>query len=156
MDFVLWASRVMHIVSVVVWLGGLIFLNAIVAPVVDHEKVKFGSLALALHRRFLPFVWFSIWTIGVTGILLMLLSPRFIWLDYSTDWSKLLVTKQVSFLLMIFFSWQIARVYPRLEESTGGDQEIQEGWRLALGKLVRRTLVAGLTGLICGAWMSVT
>lgn len=155
MDFVLWVCRVMHVVSVVLWLGGLIFLNAVLNPVVEQQKAAESNLVLALQKRFLPFIWFSVWTMFVTGILLTLLSPRFLWLDYSTTWSKLLAVKQVSFLLMVFFSWQTAKVFANMERSAGGETQQFEGWRLAFSKLVKRTIFFGLLTLLCAGGMSV-
>lgn len=155
MDFVLWACRVMHVVSVVLWLGGLIFLNAVLGPVIEHEKATKSNLILTVQKRFLPFVWFSVWTIFVTGILLTLLSPQFLWLDFSTIWSKLLTLKFVSFVLMVFFSWQTAKVLAKLEASAQGDDEQFEGWRLALSKLFKRTIFVGIFALLCAGGMSV-
>jgi len=155
MDFVLWACRVMHAVSVVVWIGGLIFLNAVLAPVFQHEGLHQRPVSIAVMRRFLPFVWFSLWSLLITGLLLMLLNPRFLWLDYSTDWSKLLAAKQVFFLLLGVLSWQVAKVVTRLEEAVRSQNEEADGWSLALQKLVRRSIFFGLLSIVCAAAMAV-
>ncbi len=155
MDFVLWVSRVMHIISVVAWLGGLIFLNTLLLPIAAHHKETRSTTVIEVQRRFLPFVWSSVWTILITGILLMLLSPRFLWFDLSTLWYQLLVAKQVAFLLLLFFSWQTGKVLERLEETRGSDDEIFEGWRLTFQKLVRRSIFWGIVALLCAAGMAV-
>ena len=155
MDFVLWVCRVMHVVSVVVWLGGLIFLNAILHPIsAYHQQTKLVTV-LEAQKRFLPFIWSSLWTVFVTGVLLMLLSPRFLWFEYSTTWSQLLAVKQVAFLLLMFFSWQSAKVVAKMGEAVAGAGDHFEGWRLGLQKLLRRSIVWGIVALMCAGGMAV-
>ncbi|MEX0737525.1 MAG: hypothetical protein WEB62_05670 [Bacteroidota bacterium] len=155
MDFVLWVCRVMHVFSVVVWMGGLIFLNAVLHPIsVYHQQTRMVTV-LEAQKRFLPFVWSSLWTVLVTGVLLMLLSPRFLWFDYSTTWSQLLVVKQVAFALLVFFSWQSAKVFARMEEAVAEEGDIFEGWRLGLQKLLRRSIFWGIVALMCAGGMAV-
>ncbi|MBI3112597.1 MAG: hypothetical protein HYZ01_13605 [Ignavibacteriales bacterium] len=155
MDFVLWVCRVMHVVSVVVWLGGLIFLNAILHPIsAYHQQTKLVTV-LEAQKRFLPFVWSSLWTVFVTGVLLMLLSPRFLWFEYSTTWSQLLAVKHVAFLLLMFFSWQSAKVVAKMGEAVVGEGDLFEGWRLGLQKLLRRSIAWGIVALMCAGGMAV-
>lgn len=152
MDFILWVSRVMHVVSAVVWLGGLIFLNAVLNPVLRHQGMTQTEAAVATIRRFIPFLRFSIWTILTTGIFLTILSPRHLQLDGMTLWSVLLVTKVVLFLVLLFFSWQIGKVAARLEEiKNGGDG----GWWSSLERLIERSVLTGLAVLLCAAGMAV-
>ncbi|MCI0706711.1 MAG: hypothetical protein L0Y80_04395 [Ignavibacteriae bacterium] len=155
MDFVLWACRVVHIVSVVAWVGGLIFLNAVVKPIVEYDKASRSALNLKIQKQFLPFIWSSLWPLLVTGILLMLLSPRFLWFDYSTLWSKLLAAKQICFLLLLFFSWQVGKVLTQLEQAVTGDPDVFEGWWLAYSKLLKRSLVVAIVAILCSAGMMV-
>lgn len=155
MDFVLWACRVMHVVSAVVWIGGLIFLNAVLNPVLQHQGLITSQVSVAVSKRFLPFLWSSLWSLVVTGLLLMLLSPRFIWFDLSTEWSQLLAVKQLLFLLLAGVSWQAAKVVAKLELAVGEGGEEAEGWSLALQKLVRRSIVLGLLSILSAAGMAV-
>ncbi len=155
MDFVLWVCRVMHIISVTVWIGGLIFLNAVLNPVLQHQGMHSGILALSVTRRFLPFLWFSLWALLTTGLLLMLLSPRFLWFDYSTDWSKLLAAKEFFFLLLAGLSWQIRHVVTKLERAIKEENRDAEGWSLTLQKLLRRSIFFGLLSILCAAWMAI-
>lgn len=155
MDFVLWACRVVHLISVVVWLGGLILLNAVWKPIVEHQGTTATRLNLETVIRFQPFIWSSLWPLLVTGVLLMLLSPRFIWFDYSTWWNKLLAMKQVAFLALTFFAWQLMKVVAQLEKTQEGNSEEFAGWWRAYTKLVKRSIVAGSIALLCGAAMMV-
>ena len=155
MDFVLWACRVMHVVSTVVWVGGLIFLNAVLDPVLEHEKETRSPAALAVYKRFFGLVWMSLWTLLVTGGLLMLLSPQFQWFDYSTPWRKLLAVKQLSFLLMAFFSWQAKKVFEQMELSLERGDDSFDGWRAGYRKLARRTIAVALIAFLSAAAMFV-
>lgn len=156
MDFVLWACRLMHVVSVVVWFGGLIFINAVFIPIAEHQQATKLQVVLGTQKRFLPFIWSCFWSLLITGILLMLLSPKFLWFEYSTLWLKLLALKQVAFLLLAFFSWQTVHVFSKMERSLADDSDEFEGWRLGLKKLVRRSIFWGIVALMCGAGMAVS
>ncbi|MBI3586752.1 MAG: CopD family protein [Ignavibacteriales bacterium] len=156
MDFVLWACRLMHVISVVVWFGGLIFINAVFIPIVEHQEATKLQVVLGTQKRFLPFIWSCFWSLLMTGILLMLLSPKFLWFEYSTLWSKLLAIKQVALLLLAFFSWQTVQVFSKMEQAVGNDSDEFEGWRLGLKKLIRRSIFWGIVALMCGAGMAVS
>jgi len=153
MDFVLWASRVVHLTSAVVWLGGLIYLNAVLKPVLEYHKAEETPLSVETLKRFQPFLWSVVWPLLVSGLLLMLLSPRFVWLDLSTLWSKLLLLKQAAFLLLAFFSWQMGKVVLKLDAAVGaGDFQ---GWWMAYSKLVKRSIFTGIVTLLAAAGMTV-
>ena len=143
----------MHVVSSAVWIGGLIFLNAVLNPVAEHEKESRSALMMATQKRFFGFVWMSLWPMLVTGILLMVMSPQFQWFDYSTPWRKLLVVKELSFLLMGFFSWQAKKVYEQMEATSGRGDDTFEGWRKGYLKLTRRTIVVALLAFLSAAAM---
>jgi uncharacterized membrane protein len=155
MDFVLWACRAVHLISVVVWLGGLIFLNAVWRPSVEHHDATATRLNLETVLRFQPFIWSSLWPLLVSGLLLMLLSPRFLWFDYSTWWTRLLALKQLAFLALVFFAWQMMKVVAQLEKSNENDAEQFAGWWLAYAALLRRSILAGGVALLSGAAMLV-
>jgi len=145
----------MHIISSVVWIGGLVFINAVLNPVLDHEGGSRGSLSMAAHKRFFGFVWMSMWTLLVTGGLLMLLSPQFQWFDFSTPWRKLLAVKELSFLLMAFFSWQAKKVFEQMEFSLKRGDDSFDGWRTGYLRLARRTIVVGIIAFLSAAAMYV-
>ena len=155
MDFVLWVCRVMHVISAVVWVGGLIFLNAVMGPVLEHEQQTRNAAFTAVQKRFFGFVWMSLWTMLATGLLLMLVSPQFRWFDFSTPWQKLLAVKELSFLLMAFFSWQAKRVFEQMELSVQKTNDAFDGWRLGYVRLVRRTIVVAFIAFLSAAAMVV-
>ncbi len=156
MDFVLWVSRVMHVVSAVVWIGGLIFMNTVLHPVLHHRRETLSPTSIAIRQRFFPFLWSGLWTLFGTGIFLTLLSPRFLWLDFSTAWSQLLAAKVVLFLLLWFVSWQAARVVRNIETSLSAEPETVEAWSATLEALIRRSIVLGIISLLCATGMAVS
>lgn len=155
MDFVLWVCRVMHVISAVVWVGGLIFLNVVMNPVLEHEKETRSTSSMAVQKRFFGFVWMSLWIMLATGLLLMLVSPQYQWFDYSTPWRKLMAVKELSFLLMVFFSWQAKKVFEQMELSLQRGNESFEGWRRGYVTLLRRTIVVAFIAFLSSAAMVV-
>ena len=151
MEFVLWASRVMHIVSVVVWVGGLIFFNAIFRPIAEHDQATQSHLTVESLKRFQAFIWSSLWPLLITGLLLLALRSRFVWFDFSTWWSRLLLVKEVSFVLLLFFAWQMGKIVQKLP----GDEKEFAGWWLAYTKVVKRSIAVALLAILSAAGMMV-
>ncbi|HLF14839.1 MAG TPA: hypothetical protein VI932_08130 [Bacteroidota bacterium] len=120
MDFVVWACRVMHVAGATVWIGGLVFQNAVMMPVIRHEGEEASGLSVILGKRFAGFAWMCAWTMLVTGAILMLLDSRFVWFEYGMPWSVLLGFKQLIFILLVFYAFGIARLLARFE---GADAE---------------------------------
>lgn len=155
MDFVLWVCRVMHVIASVVWIGGLVFINVVLNPVLEHDERVQTATSMAIHRRFFGFVWMSLWVLVVTGALMMISSPQFMWFDYSTPWRKLLAVKELSFLLMVFFSWQAKKVFEQMELAVQRQDDSFDGWRAGYLRLVRRTIIVGLVAFCSAAAMIV-
>jgi uncharacterized membrane protein len=156
MDFVLWVSRVMHVVSAVVWIGGLIFMNVVLHPILRHRHEMLSPTALAIRQRFFPFLWSGLWTLFGTGIFLTLLSPKFLWLDLSTLWLQFLNAKIALFLLLWFVSWQAASVLRSIEAAVSGEPETAEAWSHTLEALIRRSIILGLISFLCAAGMAIS
>lgn len=123
MNFLLWTTLSLHIFSVVVWLGGLLYQAVVTFPVAKVEQKEFDPFVLHLVKRFQPFVWMCVWTILVTGVVLMLFSPRFVFFQYPDRWSVILGLKQLIFGLMVFFSFGYARMFRMIEKVTAGNQQ---------------------------------
>ncbi|MFN0156985.1 MAG: hypothetical protein ACKVRP_02810 [Bacteroidota bacterium] len=121
MDFLLWATKSLHFFSMVVWLGGLMYQAVVTVPGLVAEETRDAGMAFML--RFLPYLWMCVWTMAVTGVALMLFSPRFIFFDYGDSWSVILGAKQAVFLLMLFFSFGYARMLKRSAELKGTADE---------------------------------
>ena len=115
MDFLLWTVRSLHLFAIVVWIGGLLFQAAVVIPVARAEKTDVSSFTLHCHRRFIPFLWMSLWTVLVTGIALMLFNPRYVFFSYEDWWSFVLALKQVVFVGMAVVSLGQVRMFRRAD-----------------------------------------
>jgi len=110
----------MHVLSSVVWIGGLVFQNVVSMPVLRYEGEEGSPTTVKIGRRFVGFTWTCAWTIAVTGFILMLLDPRFLWFDYGTRWSVILGIKQLMFFVLVFYAFGIARLLGRLDGADGG------------------------------------
>jgi uncharacterized membrane protein len=64
------AALVLHILSVVIWLGGMIFAHQMLRPVAASllEPPQRLSLWVAVFSRFFPWVWAAVILLLVTGI----------------------------------------------------------------------------------------
>lgn len=126
MDFLLWSARSLHVFSVVVWFGGMLYQAVVTLPVARVEQKQLDPFVRHLSGRFQPFVWMCVWTIVITGAVLMLFDPRFLFLNFDSLWSVLLAAKQCVFVLMVFFAFGYARMFSRLETAlTAGEPEEQ-------------------------------
>ncbi len=88
---------------------------AVTLPVTREEDGSISPVLRDLLRRFLPFIWMSVWTILVTGIGLLLFDPRYVFFRFESEWSVLLAIKEVLFFAMIFFSYGYSRMFRRLD-----------------------------------------
>ncbi len=61
------------------------------------------------------FVWMSIWTTGITGVLLMLFSPKFQFGSYRSPWEILLLLKQIIFVAMLIAAISSGKIVRKME-----------------------------------------
>ncbi|MFI5252689.1 MAG: hypothetical protein ACHQQQ_09700 [Bacteroidota bacterium] len=106
----------------IIWLGGLMFQGAVVAPVMQFEGAEAKPALRKINKRFIGFIWMSVWTLLATGILMMLFSPRFVWFHINDRWSLLLMLKQIIFIIMVFYAFGYTRMLDYLNKpaSNGG------------------------------------
>jgi uncharacterized membrane protein len=147
----------MHIFGLVVWLGGLMFQSAIVMPVLHAQTEYSRNVQRMLMQRFTGFISMSAWTLAVTGCLMMLLNPRFVWFQYHDAWSVLLGSKLIVFVLMIFYSFGYARMLAYLSSpsSNGGFNEKAELYRHRINQFRIINIALGILALLLGAAMIV-
>ena len=145
----------MHVFGVVVWLGGLMFQNAIAQPIVQFEGEAAKTAMRKVNKRFVAFVWMSVWTILITGVILMLASPRFLWFRYDDSWSILLACKQVVFILMVIYALGHARMLAYLDApaSNGGFSDKAELYRHRVNQFRKISVFLGIVALLLSAGM---
>jgi uncharacterized membrane protein len=146
----------MHVFAVVTWLGGLMFQNAVVQPVVQFEGEGARVAMRKVNKRFIGFIWMSVWTILVTGVIMMLASPRFLWFQYNDRWSILLGCKQATFVLMIVYAFGHARMLAYLDapSSNGGFSDKAELYRHRVNQFRKMSVFLGIVALLLSAGMS--
>lgn len=140
----------MHVVGSMVWIGGLVFQNVVSMPVLRYEGEEQSASTMKVGGRFAGFTWTCAWTIGVTGVILMLLDPRFLWFDYGTRWSLFLGIKQLLFVLLVFYAFGIARLLRRLE---GADRETGALILHRLSQFRTLSILFGLTAAVLAVSM---
>ncbi len=153
MDFLLWAVRSLHLVAVIAWLGGMMYQTATL-------RGDEASLPDAITRKSIasarPLVWMSVWTILVTGVALMLFSPRFVFFRYQDVWSVLLGLKQLVFVAMVVCAYGTARMFTRVDEflRQGKDEKDVLPYYRQMLRLGKVTVGLGLIAVLMAAGMT--
>ena len=115
--FVYWAALYVHLFSAVAWLGGILFLTGVSRPVFEYYAETSTELSVRLKVRFLGFTWMFVWTVLVTGIIILLLSTRFIFFDFTTTWRILAHIKILLFLFLFVISLMLRTSYRECGEA---------------------------------------
>jgi uncharacterized membrane protein len=146
----------MHVFSAVVWLGGLMFQSAVAAPIVNGESEYAKAAMKKVNKRFIGFIWMSVWTMAVSGVIMMLLNPNFLWFRFDSRWSMLLGLKQLSFVLMIVYAFGYARMQDYLgsPSSNGGFNEMAELYRHRIEQFRKISIMLGIAALLLAAGMA--
>lgn len=131
------------------------FQNAIAHPISETEGEEVRSAARKMNRRFVSFIYMSAWTIGITGILMMIFDPRFIWFQYNDRWSVFLGLKQLIFVLMVFYGIGYARMlhYVLSPSSNGGFDEKTELYSRKIHQFRTISIFLGIIALLLAGGM---
>lgn len=123
--YIYWAALYMHLFAAVAWLGGILFLTGVTRPIFEYFGDGAYDIALRIKIRFLGFTWMLLWTVAVTGLIVLLWSTKFIFFDFSTLWRLLVHIKIVLFLILAGLSVMLRSSYKELEnarvERTGAE-----------------------------------
>jgi putative copper export protein len=123
--YIYWAALYMHLFSAVAWLGGILFLTGVSRPIVEYYGTEAINLSQRIKIRFLGFTWMLLWTVLVTGIIILLWSTRFIFFDFSTLWRVLAHIKIILFLVLASLSLTLRTSYKEMENARS-EKEINE------------------------------
>ncbi len=148
MDFVMWACRVVHILSAIVLLGGMVYYNAVLTPVAEYERAFAQEWMRAVDQRFQGFIWSTLWPLALTGVLLLVMQPNLSGVALWDPWTLLMLAKILSFLLLLFFSWQLGIVVRRMKDTITQDGDAFEEWRLTYGVLMKRSIASGIGAVL--------
>ncbi len=150
----LWAALSLHIFSVVIWLGSLCFLSAILYPVLEVEKQSGSEVNEHLHRRLMPFLWLSLWTIGITGVALYIFLPDFIYGREFETWLIPVHGKIVLFIFIIIFSMRTNRIYAMYRKAKTNSERAQ--YLLIIARTIRITILIGIVTVLLAAWEAIS
>ena len=131
------------------------FQSAVAMPIIQFEGEQAQAAMKKINKRFVGFVWMSVWTILVTGTILMMLNPHFLWFQYHDRWSVLLGLKQLIFVLMTIYAFGYARMLTYLESpsSNGGFDDRTEMYRHRIQQFRKISIFLGITALLLAAGM---
>ena len=150
---------VLHILAAVTWIGGMIFLSLVLAPLVRGRKAapEFMALFRSAALRFRPIVWVAIAVLLATGP--MLLSLRGVQVSSPTSWTGIVTVKLMLVALLLLltllhdlvFGPQVSRVsaIPN-SQRTAGEQVIFKTARW----LPRLSLLIGLAVMIAATMLA--
>jgi uncharacterized membrane protein len=150
---------VLHILAAVTWIGGMIFLSLVLAPLVRGRKAapEFMALFRSAALRFRPIVWVALAVLLATGP--MLLSLRGVQVSSPTSWTGIVTVKLmlVALLLLLtllhdlIFGPQVSRVsaIPN-SQRTAGEQVVFKTARW----LPRLSLLIGLAVMIAATMLA--
>ena len=161
------AAVAVHILSAVVWLGGMLFLAMVMLPAA-RKVMQSGGPGAGLDvlrnaaKRFLPVAWTAMVLLGLSGAYLAWehwgIRPGVFFTD-SSRFMHILQAKSLLFLIVVLLSlkpdfWLGPKILEKLDQARASGQELPQ----SLGrKVVRMTagvnLLAVLTILFLAVWM---
>ena len=157
MNLIYFICRSIHLLGVVVWLGGLLFQLFVAIPVVRSIGGNNYDIQKKLNKHFSKFVWISILSTLITGIILMALRPNFVWFQFNDNWSVLLGFKQLTFILMVVFLYGMTRMTKYLDSpsSNGGFDERVEMYRYRINQFWTMNIILGILAIFFATAMMI-
>jgi copper resistance protein D len=150
---------VLHLLAAVTWVGGMVFLSLVLAPLVRSRKAvpEFMALFRSAALRFRPIVWVAMAILLITGP--MLLSHRGLSVMAPASWPGIVTVKLMLVALLLFltllhdlvFGPQVSRVSAIAEsQRTTGEQVILKSARW----LPRLSLLIALAAVVAAAMLA--
>lgn len=95
---------ILHILAAMIWIGGMMFLSLVLAPLVRSRKAapEFMALFRSAALRFRPVVWMAIAILVTTGP--MLLAHRGINVVNPGSWAGIVTVKVTLVVLLLFLT----------------------------------------------------
>ena len=150
---------ILHILAAMSWVGGMIFLSLVLAPLVRGRKAapEFMAMFRSAALRFRPIVWAAMAILLITGP--MLLSHRGLSVMAPAAWPGIVTMKLTLVALLLFltllhdlvFGPQVSRVSAIAEsQRTTGEQVIFKSARW----LPRLSLLIALAVVVAAAMLA--
>lgn len=157
--WILTLSQWLHLLSTVVWLGGLTLMALVAWPAVQKHVLEAKQWA-QLQQRFTPWANLSIVILWITGFLQMTADPNYEgFLDFSTLWAQAILIKHLAVIGMMVFGlylqWRLQPALARLvllEKKQPDKAEEERQWLAQKeNRLVILSLVCAVAVLFCTA-----
>ncbi len=136
----------LHVLSVVVWVGGMFFAYMILRPVAatTMEPPQRLTLWVNIFKRFFPFVWAAVITLPITGVWLI----SAIWHGAPMPIYVHIMTSLAVVMILIYMHVYFAP-YRRLKNAVAIQDWQEGGKRLGqMRKLIGLNLTIGLINVI--------
>ncbi|MDH4155082.1 MAG: CopD family protein [Nitrospira sp.] len=156
-----YALVIVHILAAISWVGGMIFLSLVLAPLVRSRKAvpEFMALFRSAALRFRPIVWVAMAILVMTGP--MLLSLRGIAVATPSSWPGIVMAKLTLVALLLVLTLlhdlvlgpQVSRVSAIPEsQRTAGEQVVFKTarWLPRLSLLIALAVV--ITAVMLARW----
>lgn len=141
-----------HMLSTVIWIGGIFFILFVALPVAKQTLEQPGKLMAAVSKRFIPLANISIILIILSGIGIVVSSHNpFNLIKFSNLWTSTLFIKILIVLMMVCIHFYrgllLTPKITRLTTEGGHSEQIEKLQKLSLN-LVRTNFVLGIIVLL--------
>ncbi|MCL4541677.1 MAG: DUF4149 domain-containing protein [Chloroflexi bacterium] len=156
--------RWLHLLAALFWVGGQLFLIAVVVPVLRSELTRQEQIRLAagVGRRFAGYSLVALGVLVVTGIGLALEHGVSVQGLFVNPWEQVLIVKVVLVAMVIPITTLHGLVYGHRLARLGGASSAQPGLLAKQQQLVRRsrtlsnaTLVLSVVIVLLAVWLAV-
>lgn len=150
--WILALSYWLHLLSTVIWLGGMALMAIVGWPAVRRHLLD-GEQWVMLLRRFTPWANASLIILWVTGFLQMTADPNYEgFLAVNSLWAQALLVKHVAVIGMMVFGFYVQfRIYPALARLALLEQKRPEEAQAERAQLVQKENRLLRLNLICAA-----
>lgn len=159
----LWAlllSFWLHMLTTVIWIGGLAALALFVLPVARRslEPAAFSDFLRKINQKLDPIGWMSLGILTATGLVQMGANPNYEGLiAISNDWSRAILVKHLLFFGMIavsgYLTWGLNPFIERaaIERARGHDPGNEKTLERRVIRLLNLNLVLAILVLVLTA-----
>lgn len=136
----------LHILAVVVWVGGMFFAYLALRPALaEHDVLSRARIWAAVFRRFFPWVWASVVTLLATGFYMILVNLG----GFSQTPIFVHVMMGLGILMMLLFAHVFFAPYKRLRQAaTAADEPAAKKSMNQIRKLIAVNLSLGVIVII--------
>ncbi len=136
-------SLTLHILSAVIWVGGMFFAYMILRPVAGQqfEPPQRLTLWVAVFKKFFPIVWLSVILLPLTGYNLIFSN----WGDFSATPLYIHIMNGLGIIMILIYMHVFFAPYKRLSQAVAAEDWPTGGKKLnQIRKLIAINLSIGL------------